>query len=169
MRAQAQDRGDAPKHAMAGDSTSAVLQADRAKDISDTRPLVGAQNRSWGSPATSHSFLLPSFGVTTEVQLNPYSSSQANSPSLISTTYLSGRLGVNKISGRSELLVDYIAGGGFSSDSNQGSSIIQSLDFSETVRWGRLSPMFGDQFTYLPASSFCFVALGAVANLGVNF
>jgi hypothetical protein len=168
LRAQAQDPGDAPKPAMAGDSTSAVLQADRAKDIPDTRPLAGAQNLSLGSPSTSHSFLLPSFGVTTQVRLNPYSSSQANSPSLISTTYLSGRLGVNKISGRSELLVDYLAGGGFSSDSNQGSSIIQSLDFAETVHWGRWSQMFGDQFTYLPSSSFGFGGLGGLSNLGVD-
>jgi hypothetical protein len=166
--AEAQDSGDAPKPAMAGDSVSAALQADEPQDTPDTRPLAGAQNLSLGSKSASHSFLLPSFGMTTQVQLNPYNSSQANSPSLISTTYLSGRLGVNKISGRSELLVDYLTGGEFSSDSNQGNSIIQSLDFAETVRWGRWSQMFGDQFTYLPASSFGFGGLGGLNNLGVS-
>ena len=164
----AQESADAPKPALTGDSTSAALQPEAPRDTPDTRPLAGAQNLSLGSQATSHSFLLPSFGVTTQVQTNPYGSGQANAPDRISTTYVSGRVALNKISGRSELLLDYLTGGGFSSDANQGNSIVQSLDFSETIRWGRWSQMFGDQFTYLPASSFGFSGLGGLNNLGVN-
>src|SRR5713226_8023826 len=85
---EAQESGDAPKPALAGDSTPVALQAEVQQDTPDTRPLAGAQNLSLGSVATSHSFLLPSFGVTTQVQTNTYRYRQANSPSLISTTYL---------------------------------------------------------------------------------
>jgi hypothetical protein len=164
--ARAQDSVDAPKPAMAGDNT-ASLQSGAPTDVADTRPLAGIQNLSLGSQATSHSFLLPSFGVTSAVQFNPGNSSVGNS-SPTSTTYVSGRLALNKTSSRSELLLDYLAGGGFSSYSNEGNSVIQSLDFSQTIRGGRWSQTFGEQFSYLPASSLNFGGLGGLSNFGVS-
>jgi hypothetical protein len=163
--ASAQEKGDTPKPAMAGDN-SAGLQASGSQDVPDTRPLAGAQDLSLGSQ-TSHSFLLPSFGVITQAQTNSSSFGQTNAPAWTSTSYFSGRLGVNKISGRSDLLLDYLAGGALSSYSNEGNAVIQSLDVSETLHWGRWSQMFGDQFTYLPASSFGFGGLGGLNNFGV--
>jgi len=151
---RAQDSANAPKPAMGGDNVSA-LQSGAPMDIPDTRPVAGVQNLSLGRQATSHSFLLPSFGVTSAVQFNPYRSSGSNS-SPASTTYVSARLALNKISGRSELLLDYVAAGGFSTHSNEGNSAIQSLDFSETIRGGRWAQTFGEQFAYLPASPFNF-------------
>jgi hypothetical protein len=163
--AKAQDISEAPKPAMGGDSVVAGLQSTSA-EVPDTRPLAGAQDLSLGGQKSSHSFLLPSFGVTTALQFN--GSDAAGTPSPATTTYISGRLGVNKISSRSELLVDYLAGGGFSNYGNQNSQVIQSLDFSETIRGGRWSQMFGEQFTYLPASSFNFGGLGGLNRLGVS-
>jgi hypothetical protein len=164
--ARAQDSIDTPKPAMAGDNTSS-LQSGVPTDIPDTRPLAGVQNLSLGSQSTSHSFLLPSFGVTSAVQFNPYTNS-AESSSPTTTTYVIGRLALNKISARSELLLDYLAGGGFSSYSNEGNSHIQNLDFSETIRGGRWSQTFGEQFSYLPSSSFNFGGLGGLNSLGVS-
>ena len=161
----AQESGDAPKPAMSGDSVTAELQS--SADAPDTRPLAGAQNLSLGGQKTSHSFLLPSFAVTSAVQFNPYDSNNGG-PSTQTTTYISGRLGLNKVSGRSELLVDYLAAGGFSNNANQNSSVVQSLDFSETIRGGRWSQMFGEQLTYLPSSSFNFGGLGGLNGLGVG-
>lgn len=163
--ADAQDSGEVPKPAMAGDRVAAELQSS-STDVPDTRPLAGVQNLSLGGQKSSHSFLLPSFGVTTALQFD--GSDNSGVPSPATTTYVSGRLGVNKISSRSELLVDYLAGGGFSNYANQNSSVIQSLDFSETIRGGRWSEMFGEQFTYLPASSFNFGGLGGLNGLGVS-
>jgi hypothetical protein len=163
---RAQDSVDAPKPAMAGDN-AASLQSGASTDIPDTRPLAGVQNLSLGSKTTSHSFLLPSFGVTSAIQFNSGNSSVGNS-SPASTTYLSGRLALNKTSSRSELLLDYLAGGSFSTYSNGGNSIIQSLDFSETIRGGRWSQTFGEQFSYLPGSSFNFGGLGGLGNFGVS-
>lgn len=160
-----QESFDAPKPAMAGDNT-ASLQSGAPTDIPDTRPLAGVQNLSLGSQSTSHSFLLPSFGVTSAAQFNGSGSVGDSSPT--STTYISGRLALNKISDRSELLLDYIAGGGFSSHSNEGNSVIQNLDFSETIRAGRWSQTFGEQFSFLSASSFNFGGLGGLSNLGVG-
>ncbi|HXN53044.1 MAG TPA: hypothetical protein VN943_14025 [Candidatus Acidoferrum sp.] len=165
LTAEAQETGDAPKPAMAGDN-SAALQVSGTQDVPDTRPPAGAQDLSLGTH-TSHSFLLPSFGVITQAQANPNAFGQTNAPAWISMSFISGRIGVNKISGRSELLLDYLAGGGFSSYSNEGNSVIQSLDVSETLHWGRWSQMFGDQFTDLPASSFGFGGFGGLNSFGV--
>jgi len=163
---RAQDTADAPKPAMAGDN-AASLQFGASTEIPDTRPLAGVQTLSLGSPAASHSFLLPSFGVTSAIQFTPGNNAAGNS-SPESTTFLSGRLALNRISGRSELLLDYLAGGGFSSHSSQSSSLIQSLDLSESIRGGRWSLTLGEQFSYLPASSFNFGGLGGLGNFGVN-
>jgi hypothetical protein len=165
---RAKDGDDAPKPAAAGGDDSAVVSSDGVPDTPDTRPVSGMQNVSLGSQSGSHSLVLPSFGVTSAVQMNPYQGTQSNTQSLTSTTYVSGRLGVNEISGHSELLFDYLAGGGFSNYSGQGSSLIQSLSVAETVHWGRWSQMFGDHLTYLPGSSFDFGGLGGLDNLGVN-
>lgn len=158
LMAEAQEPGAGPEPSMAADSRRENLQSE--KDTPDTRPLAGAQNLSLGSQSSSHSFLLPSFGVTSQVQTNAYNSSQTNRPSFISTTYLNGRLALNKVSGRSELLLDYLAAGGFSNDSYQENSLIQGLDLAETIHAGRWSHLFGDQLTYLPQSSFGFSGLG---------
>jgi hypothetical protein len=168
---QAQDNAAPPKPAMATGVLSSASRGDDSTAVPDTpdvRPVSGVQNVSLGSQSGSHSFLLPSLGVTTTMQINPYQASQSSAPSLISTSYISGRLGINKISGHSELLVDYLAGGGFSNYSDEGNSVIQSLDFSETLRWGRWSQTFGEQFNYLPGSSFNFGGLGGLSNLGVG-
>jgi hypothetical protein len=164
--ARAQDSVDAPKPAMAGDNT-ASLQSAAPTDIPDTRPLAGVQNLSLGSQATSHSFLLPSFGVTSAVQFNPGNTSAGNS-SPASRTFVSGRLALNKSSSRSALLLDYLAGGEFSSYSNEGNAVIQSLDFSETIQGGRWSQTFGEQVSYLPSSSFNFGGLSGLSSLGVS-
>ena len=162
----AQEPSEAPKPAMGGDNV-ASLQSGAPADVPDTRPLAGIQNLSLGSQSNSHSFLLPSFGVTSAIQFVPDNNGAGNS-SPITTTYLSGRLGLNKISSRSELLVDYLAAGGFSSYSGNGNSVIQSLDFSESIRGGRWTQTFGDQFTYLPGSSFNFGGVGGLGGFGIN-
>jgi hypothetical protein len=162
---RAQDATDTPKPAMGGDNIGG-LQSGAPIDIPDTRPLAGIQNLSLGTQTKSHSFLLPSFGVGSAIQFNPQINSAVSS-SPTTTTYVSGRLALNKISGRSELLVDYVAAGGFSTYSNQGNSLIQNVDFSETIRAGRWSQTFGEQFSYLPSSSFNFGGLGGLDNLGV--
>jgi len=119
-------------------------------------------------PPSGHSFLLPSFGVSSSAQINPYNSSQANSPGVIESTYLTGRLALSRSSKRSSLGLDYLIGGSFSTDANQGNSGIQSLHFSDLSHWGRWSMMLGDQLSYTAQSPFGFGGLGSLNNLGVS-
>jgi hypothetical protein len=134
----------------------------------DTTPLAGAQNLTLGLPPSGHSFLLPSFGVSSQAQINPYNSSQPNSPGVIGSTYLTGRLALSRSSGRSNLSLDYLTGGSFSTDSIQGNSVIQDLHFSDMIHWGRWSTVFGDQLNYTSQSPFGFGGLGSLNNLGVG-
>jgi hypothetical protein len=153
----------APKEAASG---TPVLDQDEV--VPDTSPIVGAQNLTLGLPPSGHSFLLPSFGVTTQAQFNPYNPSQPDSPGVIGTTYLVGRLALTKSSGRSNLSLDYTTGGSFSTDSNQGNYGIQNLHFSDSIHWGRWSMLIGDQFSYTPRSPFGFGGIGGLNNLGVG-
>jgi hypothetical protein len=81
----------APKEAMNG---FPVIEAQEVE--ADTTSLAGAQNLTLGLPPSGHSFLLPSFGVSSQAQINPYDSSQPNRPGVIGTTYLMGRLALNR-------------------------------------------------------------------------
>jgi len=136
--------------------------------VADTTPLAGAQNLTLGLPPSVHSFLLPSFGISSQAQTNPYNSSQSGSPAVIESTYLTGRLALSRTSGRSSLSLDYLTGGSFSTDSNQGNSGIQNLHFSDMINWGRWSTMFGDQLSYTSQSPFGFGGLGGLNSLGVG-
>jgi len=138
--------------------------------MADAHTLAGAQELTLGTSATARNFILPSFSVVTQVGTNPFTRGPgANSqPGTLSTSYLSGRLGLNRRSDRSEFLLDYIAGASFSNDPTLGNSLIQGLDASETVRLGRWSLLFADQFNYLGSSPFGFGGLGGLKNLGVG-
>jgi hypothetical protein len=155
--------GAAPKEAASG---APVL--DEQELVPDTNALAGAQNLSIGLPPAGHSFLLPSFGATFQVQQNPYNSSQADSAGVIESAYLVGRLAFTRTSGRSNLLLDSTTGGSFSNYSTEGTFAIQSLHFSDSIHWGRWTTMIGEQFSYTPESPFGFAGLGSLSNLGVG-
>jgi hypothetical protein len=135
--------------------------------IPDSRPLAGAQELTLGSLANAHSFLLPSFSVITQAGADPFTTG-ASHPDVLSTSYLTGRLGVNQVSSRSSFLLDYVAGASFSNEPAMGNSLIQGLDATETIQWSRWTLLFGDQFSYLSSSPFGFGGVGGVKNLGVS-
>jgi hypothetical protein len=87
---------------------------------------------------------------------------------MVESTFLTGRLALDRSSGRSSLALDYLTGGSFSNDSNQGNSGIQSLNFCDRITLGRWSTMFGDQLSYTSQSPFGFGGLGGLNNLGVS-
>lgn len=136
--------------------------------VADSRPLAGVQELTLGSSATARNFLLPSFSVLTQVGTNPFTSSSSTHAGTLSSSFVTGRLGLNHISARSELLLDYIGGASFSNDPTLGNSLIQAFDGSETIRSGRWSVLFGDHFSYLSSSPFGFGSVGGLKNLGVG-
>src|SRR5882762_9633711 len=81
----------APKEAASG---APVLEGQDV--VADATSLAGAQNLTLGLPPSGHSFLLPSFGIASQAQTNPYNSSQPNSPGVIGSTFLTGRLALSR-------------------------------------------------------------------------
>jgi hypothetical protein len=138
--------------------------------IPDWRPLAGAQELTLGTSAVRHSFVLPSLSVLTQAGPNPFipGPGAAPGPTTESTSYVAGRLGLNRMSERSELSLDYLAGASFSNEQTVGNSLIQNLDASELIRLGRWSLFFADDFGYLSNSPFGFGGLGGLKNLGVS-
>ena len=136
--------------------------------IPDSHALAGAQELTLGSPAFGRGFLLPSFSAVTNVSTNPFIVTTSSHPATLSTSFFAGRLGVNRVSGRSELLLDYVSGGSFSNDPLLGNSLIQGLEATETIRTGRWATLFGDQLSYLSNSLFGSGGLGGMKNLGTS-
>jgi hypothetical protein len=131
-----------------------------------TRPLAGAQEPR--PDTTNHSFLLPSFSVITQVRTNPYGNAVPNNTGVLSTTFLAGRLGLDKVNPQSELLLDYLAGGRFTNNPSDGNTAIQGLDFAGTFHSGRWTQLFGDKFSYLSLSTFGFGGIGGLSALGIT-
>ena len=165
LRANSASAGTAPapKEAASG---GPVIEGELVGP--DTTPLAGAQNLTLGLPPSGHSFLLPSFGISSQAQINPYHSTQPNTPGVIETTYLMGRLALSRSSGRSILSLDYMTGGSFSTGATQGNFGVQNFHFSDSIHWGRWTTMFGDQMSYTPQSPFGFGGVGSLNNLGVG-
>jgi hypothetical protein len=158
----------APQDLSRPHETSAILYSDpEAPGILDSRPLSGVQKLTLGMTPARQSFLLPSFTVMTQVQSNPYSSGQNGGRTVGSSTYLTGRLGLNRVTPASAILLDYLGGGTFSQGLGQSNSMIQSLDFSSTLTRGRWSLTAGDVFSYLSQSPFGFGGLGGLNGFGV--
>src|SRR5260370_502374 len=157
------------------DNRSEALQADEGtlptrepKIIPDSRPLAGAQNLTLGTIALDHSFLLPSFSVVTQVGTNANNYGPSNGTGVQSTSFLIGRLGLNRTSGRSELMLDYLGGGTLSNNQAQGNSVIQGLPISTTIRSAPSSLLFVNYFTFFSHSSFGFGVLGVLCFLWIG-
>jgi hypothetical protein len=136
--------------------------------LPDSRPITGFESLSLGMKAANRNVLLPSFTVSTAIQSSPYQGSQANTIGIESTTTLAGRLAMNRTTQLTSLTLDYTAGGSFSSDPNQGSSALQSLNITDSLRRGRWSFTVGDRLFYASSSPFGYGGLGGIGNYGVG-
>jgi hypothetical protein len=133
----------------------------------DSRPLSGFQNFSLGTNSATHSFLLPSFTVLGQVASNPFSTSQNSGTNISGSGTITGRLALNRVSSANTLTLDYLAGASFASGEGQGTSGIQSLDFSDSISHGRWSLAAGDALVYTSQSPFGFGGLGGLNGYGI--
>ncbi|HXN21125.1 MAG TPA: hypothetical protein VOA41_00105 [Candidatus Dormibacteraeota bacterium] len=145
-------------------AAEATLATQEPKVIPDSRPLAGAQDLTLGTIAFHRTYLVPSFTVGTQVG-NAHYSGQSGGAAV--QTILTGRIDLNRKTGRSELLLGYVAGGTLSKNQFYGNSAIQGLTVSDTIQWGRWNLLLGDQFNYLSQSPFGFG--GGMGFLGAGF
>ncbi len=131
--------------------------------VPDTRPLTGTQNLTLGGYSNVHSFLLPTVSLTTQLDKYPATSGYDN---VTSVSYLLGRLDLHHVSGRSQLLLDYVGGAAISNPGTNTNSTIQDLVFSESIDWRRWSVLLAEQASYLSDSYFGFGGVGGLGFLG---
>ena len=128
----------------------------------DITPLTGVLNPTLGSPQTLHSYWQPGIQWSGSIQSSGYGQTQ-NSGWLMNN-FILGNLSVLQVWRRSELALNYSAGGFISSDSSQGNGYSQQLAISQTFHWNRWLLQLNDQFSYLPQTSLGF---GSGTGLGI--
>jgi hypothetical protein len=139
-------------------------QQDQSPDslTPDISPVTGIENFTLGSQEVAHSYWIPGIQWGGSVQSNSYD--QTASSSWVMNNYIIGNLSLLKAWNRSQLAINYSAGGFFSTDSSQGNGYYQQLALSQTIQWNRWLAQIFDQFSYLPESSFGF---GGGSALGI--
>lgn len=124
-------------------------------------PLTGLQNATLGTPGIRHSYWVPGLQFGSIMQSSPFNGSRSSK--WFADNYFLGNLSLLKAWSRSQLAVNYSAGGFISSDSNQGSGSYQQLALAQDFHTSRWLFQILDQFSYLPQSQFGY---GSGTNLG---
>jgi hypothetical protein len=149
----AADRAEAPKEPMV---------------VFDSSPLSGVRSGTLNKLSLNRLSLLPSFSIISQAERYSNNSGPAFGKNFLYSNYLTGRLALNRTSGTSELLLDYIGGGTLTNNPSLGNSVIQSLEFADAFHWGRWSQLFGDQFSYLSQAPFDFGGVGGLGAFGTG-
>ncbi len=118
----------------------------------DKRALTGAQDFSLGVPALTHSFWQPLFNSMLTLDTNPLATN--HSSGLTTWTSLFGGIDLHRMSGRSDLTLNYFAGGLTANNGNASNSLSHQLELGEKLSWRRTAISFLDQLSYLPEAAF---------------
>lgn len=135
----------------------------------DTHPLAGAYLFTLCSAFEGHNYIQPQFSIgemgTTNAQ---YVSNTPNQLTLV--TIPEASLALLHASRRNEISLNYLGGGYIYNNRNTSfDTDFQSLNFSDTVQFRRLTLSFADIFSYLPNSAFGFGGIGGLGGLGSSF
>jgi hypothetical protein len=160
-RSQEQPKGPAtapvlalrsPVPSPANNENAQVPNADPQKLVPDTRALAGAQDLSLGVPALTHSFWQPLFNLMLTVDTNPLATN--HSSGLTTWTSLFGGIDLHRMSGRSDLTLNYLAIGLTANNGNASNSLSHELELVEKLSWHRTAISFFDRLSYLPEAAF---------------
>jgi hypothetical protein len=176
---QSQDQGAAPIPAYHSPLASAADNGNSEVNpqglTPDTSPLAGAAYISLGGLRTTRSYWQPHVDVFATFDSNP-SQSTTTQPSWSTWTSFSGGVDIHRISGSSEMNVDYTGGVMYSNDGTASNGVVQGLNFADKFSFRRSSISFFDQLSYLPEQAFGFGGLsgaslpgGGAPGLGPGF
>lgn len=118
----------------------------------DTRPLSGVQNLSVGMRGEMRSNWSPYLGVLATGDSNSLGARRG--AGWASYESVIGGMNLEKVSRATELELQYIGGGTFSTYNRVGTSVVQDLGITETVRWRRNTLTLVDLVGYFPETSF---------------
>ncbi|MBI1749158.1 MAG: hypothetical protein HY234_02655 [Acidobacteria bacterium] len=128
----------------------------------DESPLSGAEAFSLGTKGGGRSFVTPTIRFT---QLGDNNKRSATSLADWRTAgTLTGQLALQHIKARSQLGIDYSAGGTLYSTTSSYRSSFHRLGLSEQISFRRWTLLLADSFTFLPESSFGSGGLGGIST-----
>lgn len=167
-QSQSQNQGTAPIPAyhspLAGlsDNSDTTVNPDELQP--DTRPLAGAQDLSIGELPLTHSYWEPQFNFTTTGDSNPLVGSGQGGWTTWST--MTAGIDFHRVSGNSDLVVNYMGGGEISNDGEAGNSVLQQFGFNDKIAWRRTTLTLIDQLNYVPDISLGYGALSGLSLPG---
>lgn len=132
----------------------------------DTRSLAGAQDLGLGMPRIEHSYWQPRFNAISTFDSNPLIST--NSGGWVTYTNLLAAVDVHRISGNSDLTLNYTGGGIISSDPSYGNSVIQEFSLVDRISFRRNIVTLFDELSYLPEAGFGYGGLGGLSFPGAG-
>jgi len=132
----------------------------------DNMPLTGLQSPTIGNPEMRHSYWVPGlqFGSTIQNQLG----ASGGSNDWYSNNYLGANLSLLEQWSRSQLTLNYSAGGLVTTQTVQNNGWYQQLGFGQTFQWARWQVQLLDQFSYLPESQFGFGGGTGLSSPGIG-
>lgn len=142
-------------------SASGNDDSDAQESTPDNRSLSGAQDL---SPILlpTRSYWQPQVNVFGTVDSNP--GARPGSTAWTGEAALSGSVDVHRMSGNSDMNLNYTAGGIFSGDSSFGNGTVQTLGFGDKFSFRRAEISIFDQLAYLPGAAFGFGGLGGLGG-----
>jgi hypothetical protein len=140
--------------------------------VPDNRSLVGAQVFSLGAPKLTHSYWVPFVNVTSSFDSNPVTSSANTNPGWVYWTSPSLGVDLHRISGNSDLTLNYLLIESISNASGVGHTTAQQLGLSERFTLHRSVITAIDQFAEIPNSAFGYGGFGGnfstIASTGLQ-
>jgi hypothetical protein len=132
----------------------------------DTRPLSGAQYLSVGNLKITRSYWQPQFNITGSADSNPQEGPGGSGWGAW-TSFTAG-VDIHRISGASQLSLNYTGGGMYSSESFVPGGTVQELGFSDSISFRRAILSVIDELSYLPQAGMGFGGLGGLPSSGIG-
>lgn len=153
-----------PPVAPAGESTSRAPAGAMAAGASapapasqpDQKPLTGAELLSLGTFDGGHTYLLPSFSVT--------SGSEWNEGDYRFRGNVRGGMAFHRDTGYNQMSLTYTTGALFGGERSTFESQAHSLVFNQNFQFRRWTLMVADSFNFLPESSFGFGGFNGIGQ-----
>ncbi len=138
--------------------------ADQRPVVPDRRSLTGVERFTLFSPERGRSYLLPSFEFAQTVDTNAASTTGAGKTLPLST--LRGRVALQRVWGRYQLTANYAGSGSLYNQHSELNTSFHQVSMVQKIAWRRWNLLLGNQFTYLPESSFGTAGFGWFDSLG---
>ena len=133
--------------------------------VPDTRPLSGAEVLRVETPGQARNYVVPSLRISAFGDTNRTILTTGQNGTEMTGSIVAG-LDAHRVSRRSDFAMDYKGGGIFYARDTSLNAMMHDLSITERYTGRRWGLTLGDQFAYLPESSFGFGGYGPSVGWG---